>query len=219
MSPIRRRDLSKLQPPKIDTSSPFDPLPPNVTSPTTYPRKLSPLTLHPLTTTFASPAVPQPLSTIDEVLEDYDLFFTKIQSATPKSTLVPLPASNLSFEQLQSRGFLDRGPLRVCNPSSPLDTPSPLQPVPCAYRDSEPSISRRGAIRVARPRSANGEEDDDESAPAVTFEQILCRAESFPLRRREGSRSPRWSGKKGKRNMLGRTLVRATSVFTGKKLK
>ena len=156
-------------------------------------QKISPLELHPFTFRFASPSEPLfPLDTNLPFEPRTDSEHSTIQldqpvtgspeTPSPKSGVIRLPTIDEQLEAYESRGFLPRGSLQVRNPNKFLSPISPISP-DFPVSPTAKGLTRRGAIRIAKPKEKHADVENNETASAVTFEQILCRTESFPTPR------------------------------------
>ena len=179
---------------------------------------------------------PRPVDSDFFAMEDYQVFANALCSPAfkmPSSGLLRLsplnPPSNQSFEHLQTRGYMPRGPLKVCNPDidpttglefgAPAQSPEVedlFQSFSCANGEAATTtLTRRGALRIPRSKRPNAKEEmrpesiDHEIIPAVTFNQILLRQGTTPAC---GVAEP-----KQVENMFGKAARRAMTVFDNKK--
>lgn len=134
---------------------------------------------------------PRPVDRDFFAMEDYQVFANALCSPAfkmPSSGLLRLsplnPPSNQSFEHLQTRGYMPRGTLKVCNPDidpttglefgAPAQSPEvedPIQSLSCANGEAAKStLTRRGALRIPRSKRPNAKE---EMRPEYTDHQRL----------------------------------------------
>lgn len=123
---------------------------------------------------------PRPVDGDFFAMEDHEVFANALCSPAfkmPSSGLLRLsplnPPLNQSFDYLQTRGYMPRGPLKVCNPDidpttglefgAPAQSPEvedPFQSFSCANGEAATTtLTRRGALRIPRSKRPNAKEE------------------------------------------------------------